>query len=92
MITEQELADNGFKYSHQWNGRYYYAKNGFKIVSHYGIYRFDSDNPSGYGEEIETIDSLNKIYKEFVKEEISRLERVIKKDTNTLNILRKDIK
>ena len=39
MITFSELIENGFVEDGEWNGRYYFTKNGFDIVEHFGVSR-----------------------------------------------------
>ena len=63
MITYKELTDNGFVEDGEWNGRDYFTKNGFDIVSHYGISRWNKNNLSGYGKQFETIEELNNAYR-----------------------------
>ena len=77
MITEKELIENGFVLNGEWNNRIYYIKRGFRIVSHCGIYRCDNDNWSGYGDKIETIDELNKLYETYLDKTIIQLETLL---------------
>lgn len=49
MITDKELIDNGFVTDGEWNGRDYFTKNGFNIVCHCGVSRWNKNNLSGYG-------------------------------------------
>lgn len=79
MITHKELIDNGFVDDGEWNGRYYFTKNGFNIVSHCGISRWNRDNLSGYGKTYETIDELNDAYKKWAMKQISKLEPQLEK-------------
>lgn len=79
MITHKELIDNGFVDDGEWNGRYYFTKNGFNIVSHCGISRWNRENLSGYGKNYNTIEELNKAYKEWAMKQISKLEPQLEK-------------
>ena len=72
MITFEELKDNGFIEDGEWNGRQYFIKNGFKIVEHLGICRYNYDNLSDYGETFETIEELNEAYREWAKKFIEK--------------------
>lgn len=72
MITHKELIDNGFINDGKWNGRNYFTKNGFNIVSYYGISRWNKNNPSGYGEQFETIEELNDAYRKWAEEFIEK--------------------
>ena len=74
MITHKELINNGFVKDGEWNGRYYFTKNGFDIVSHYGISRWDKNNLSGYGKQFETIEELNNAYRKWAEEFIEKYE------------------
>lgn len=47
MITFAELKENGFVEDGEWNNRFYFTKNGFDIVEHYGVSRYDDDHLSG---------------------------------------------
>ena len=40
MITFAELKENGFVEDGEWNNRFYFTKNGFDIVEHYGVSRW----------------------------------------------------
>lgn len=79
MITHKELIDNGFVDDGEWNGRYYFTKNGFNIVSHCGISRWNKNNLSGYGKDYNTIEELNEAYKEWAMKQISKLEPQLEK-------------
>lgn len=79
MITHKELIDNGFVDDGEWNGRYYFTKNGFNIVSHCGISRWNKNNLSGYGKNYDTIEELNEAYKEWAMKQISKLEPQLEK-------------
>jgi hypothetical protein len=79
MITHKELIDNGFVDDGEWNGRYYFTKNGFNIVSHCGISRWNKNNLSGYGKDYNTIEELNEAYKEWAMAQISKLEPQLEK-------------
>jgi hypothetical protein len=79
MITHKELFDNGFVDDGEWNGRYYFTKNGFNIVSHCGISRWNKNNLSGYGKDYNTIEELNEAYKEWAMAQISKLEPQLEK-------------
>ena len=79
MITHKELIDNGFVDDGEWNGRYYFTKNGFNIVSHCGISRWNKNNLSGYGKNYDTIEELNEAYKEWAMKQISKLEPHLEK-------------
>jgi hypothetical protein len=74
MITHKELIDNGFVDDGEWNGRKYFTKNGFNIVSHCGISRWNKNNLSGYGKNYNTIEELNEAYKEWAMKQINKLE------------------
>ena len=68
MIIHQELIDNDFILIGEWNNRNYYIKKNtfFEVVEHHGrVSLFDEDNPSGYGDEYDTIEDLNKLYEEW---------------------------
>lgn len=79
MITHKELIDNGFVDDGEWNGRYYFTKNGFNIVSHCGISRWNKNNLSGYGKNYNTIEELNEAYKEWAMKQINKLEPHLEK-------------
>ena len=79
MIKYQELIDNGFVEDGEWNGRDYFTKNGFNIVSHCGISRWNKNNLSGYGKDYNTIEELNEAYKEWAMKQISKLEPQLEK-------------
>ena len=79
MIKYQDLIDNGFVEDGEWNGRDYFTKNGFDIVSHCGISRWNRNNLSGYGKNYNTIEELNEAYKEWALEQISKLEPQLEK-------------
>jgi hypothetical protein len=79
MITHKELIDNGFVDDGEWNGRDYFTKNGFNIVSHCGISRWNKNNLSGYGKDYNTIEELNEAYKEWAMKQISKLEPQLEK-------------
>ena len=79
MITHKELIDNGFIDDGEWNGRDYFTKNGFNIVSHCGISRWNKNNLSGYGKTYETIEELNDAYKKWALNRISKLEPHLEK-------------
>lgn len=79
MITFAELKENGFVEDGEWNGRDYFTKNGFDIVSHCGIRRWNGDNLSGYGKEYNTIEELNEAYKKWALKRISKLEPQLEK-------------
>ena len=72
MITYKELTDNGFVEDGEWNGRDYFTKNGFDIVSHYGIRRWNKNNLSGYGKQFETIEELNNAYRKWAEKFIEK--------------------
>lgn len=74
MIKYQELIDNGFVEDGEWNGRDYFTKNGFNIVSHCGISRWNKNNLSGYGKQFNTIEELNNAYREWAKKFIEKYE------------------
>lgn len=79
MITYKELTDNGFVDDGEWNGRDYFTKNGFDIVSHCGISRWNKKNLSGYGKNYDTIEELNEAYKKWAMAQISKLEPQLEK-------------
>ena len=74
MIKYQDLIDNGFVEDGEWNGRDYFTKNGFNIVSHCGISRWNKNNLSGYGKEFETIEELNNAYRKWAEKFIETYE------------------
>ena len=74
MITDKELINNGFVKDGEWNGRDYFTKNGFDIVSHYGIRRWNKNNLSGYGKQFETIEELNNAYRKWAEKFIEKYE------------------
>jgi hypothetical protein len=74
MIKYQELIDNGFVEDGEWNGRDYFTKNGFNIVSHCGISRWNKNNLSGYGKQFETIEELNNAYRKWAEKFIEKYE------------------
>lgn len=74
MITFAELIENGFVEDGEWNGRYYFTKNGFNIVEHFGVSRYNNDNLSGYGKEFKTIEELNEAYRKWAKKRIKKYE------------------
>lgn len=76
MITLAELKENGFIKDFEWNNRVYFTKNGFNIVEHFGVSRYDEDHLSGYGKIFETIEELNEAYKEWVKNYIDEYEKL----------------
>lgn len=79
MIKHKELKENGFVEDGEWNGRDYFTKNGFDIVSHCGIRRWNKNNLSGYGKEYNTIEELNDAYKKWALNRISKLEPHLEK-------------
>ena len=79
MVTYKELIDNGFVEDGEWNGRDYFTKNGFNIVSHCGISRWNSRNRSGYGKNYNTIEELNEAYEKWATARISKLEPYLEK-------------
>ena len=88
MITLEELKENGFVKDFEWNNRVYFTKNGFNIVEHFGVSRYDEDHPSGYDEKFETIDELNKAYREWAKnfiDEYAKFEEIIRVLKESLN-------
>lgn len=85
MITEKELLSNGFQKDGEWNDRLYYSKEGFKIVNHFGIYKTNNNNWSGYGTPFETIEALNEEFNKYVHKMIKSLEKTIKIKTDALN-------
>ena len=74
MITFKELIENGFVKDFEWNNRYYFTKNGFDIVEHYGVSRYNEQNRSGYGKQFETIEELNEAYRKWAKKFIDKYE------------------
>jgi hypothetical protein len=74
MITHKELIDNGFVDDGEWNNRFYFTKNGFNIVSHCGISRWNKNNLSGYGKEFKTIEELNEAYRKWAEKRIKKYE------------------
>ena len=74
MIKYQDLIDNGFVEDGEWNGRDYFTKNGFNIVSHCGISRWNKNNLSGYGKQFETIEELNNAYRKWAEKFIEKYE------------------
>lgn len=87
MITLKELKENEFVESGYWNNRFYFIKNGFEIVEHFGIYKCNKNSLSGYGPEIKTIEELNKQYKKYINNKIKRLEKDISKKQELLSSL-----
>ena len=75
MITFAELKENGYVKDFEWNNRVYFTKNGFNIVEHFGISRYDDDHLSGYGKNFETIEELNEAYREWAKNFIDEYEK-----------------
>ena len=75
MITFAELKENGFVKDFEWNNRYYFTKNGFDIVEHFGVSRYDEHHRSGYGKKFETIEELNEAYREWAKNCIDEYEK-----------------
>lgn len=76
MIKYQDLIDNGFVKDGEWNGRDYFTKNGFNIVSHCGIRRYNKDNPSGYGKQFKTMEELNEAYRNWAQRFINMYEQI----------------
>lgn len=74
MITFAELKENGFVKDFEWNNRIYFTKNGFDIVEHYGVSRYNEQNRSGYGKQFETIEELNEAYREWAEKRIKKYE------------------
>ena len=74
MIKYLELIDNGFVEDGEWNGRDYFTKNGFNIVSHCGISRWNKNNLSGYGKQFNTIEELNNAYRKWAENFIEKYE------------------
>ena len=74
MITFAELEENGFVKDFEWNNRYYFTKNGFDIVEHYGVSRYNEQNRSGYGKQFETIEELNEAYRKWAENRIKKYE------------------
>lgn len=87
MISIKELKENGFREVGAWNNRMYFTKNGFDIVEHIGIYKYNKNHLSGYGSEIKTIEELNKEYKKYIDRKIKTLEKDISKKQELLNNL-----
>jgi hypothetical protein len=78
MIRYKDLLDNGFIEDGEWNGRDYFTKNGFNIVCHNGnVYRYNRNNPSGYGKNFKTIEDLNDAYKKWAENFIEKFEQVL---------------
>ena len=78
MIKYKDLLDNGFIEDGEWNGRDYFTKNGFNIVCHNGsVYRYNRNNPSGYGKNFKTIEDLNDAYKKWAENFIEKFEQVL---------------
>lgn len=75
MITFAELEENGFVKDFEWNNRTYFTKNGFDIVEHFGVSRYDDDHLSGYGKNFKTIEELNEAYREWAKNFIDEYEK-----------------
>lgn len=75
MITFAELERNGFVKDFECNNRIYFTKNGFNIVEHFGVSRYDENHLSGYGENFETIEELNEAYREWAKKCIDEYEK-----------------
>ena len=92
MIKYQDLIDNGFVEDGEWNGRDYFTKNGFNIVSHCGISRWNKRNPSGYGKNYETIEELNEAYRKWATERIERYEKALVYLKDSLNPLKDSLK
>ena len=78
MITFAELIENGFVEDGEWNGRYYFTKNGFNIVEHFGVSRYNNNNLSGYGKTFETIEELNEAYRKWAEKRIKKYEEKIR--------------
>ena len=76
MITFSELEENGFIKEFEWNNRTYFTKNGFDIVEHFGVSRYDDDHLSGYGKTFKTIEELNEAYREWAKKFIEEYEKL----------------
>ena len=74
MIKYQDLIDNGFVEDGEWNGRDYFTKNGFDVVSHCGVRRYNLKHLSGYGKTYETIDELNEAYRKWAETFIEKYE------------------
>lgn len=74
MITFEELKENGFVEDGEWNNRIYFTKNGFNIVEHFGVSRYNSHNLSGYGKQFETIEELNEAYRKWAEKRIKKYE------------------
>ena len=74
MITFAELIENGFVKDFEWNNRFYFTKNGFDIVEHYGVSRYNEQNLSGYGKQFETIEELNEAYRKWAENRIKKYE------------------
>ena len=88
MITEKELLSNGFQKDGEWNNRFYYSKEDFKIVDHFGIYKTNNSNWSGYGTPFETIEALNEEFNKYAHKKIKSLEKLIKTSSNKLERLK----
>lgn len=73
----KELEENGFQKTGEWNGRYYYSKCGFEVVEHYGVFRCNKNNWSGYGREFKTIDELNEAIRKSLIKKINTAEKRI---------------
>jgi hypothetical protein len=91
MITYEELKENGFVEDGEWNNRFYFTKNGFDIVEHCGIRRWNKQNLSGYGKNFETIEDLNEAYRKWAEKRIEKYEeygekiRILKESLNEKN-------
>lgn len=77
MIKHSELIANGFVEDGEWNGRDYFTKNGFDIVSHCGVRRWKGDCLSGYGKNYETIEELNDAYRKWATKRIEKCEKIL---------------
>lgn len=76
-MTFKELEEDGFQKTGEWNGRYYYSKCGFKVVEHYGVFKYNKNNWSGYGKEFKTIDELNEAIRKSLIKKIDAAEKHI---------------
>lgn len=78
-LNLQTIKNTDFQPKGSWNNRFYYSKNGFEIVEHFGFYRCNKNNLSGYGKQIKTVEELNTLYEQWIKKKVQKLKAQLAK-------------
>ena len=90
-LNIKTIETTDFKPNGEWNNRMYFEKNGFEIVEHWGFYRCNRQNPSGYGKKIETIEELNALYEQWAKTKTQSIIKQIEKLNKQLERLQNSV-